>query len=234
MTSVSVAATIASRSSWRSSARRSRSPVRGRRARTSSPSTAATRGNTPSSSPTRQTTRWGTERIGTIVQTVSVPVRKLERVGRPRSRWRSRARTSACRSRVVGSPAPGVDPGQLAVELRDLPESAGGVEVSRWTASRQGGRPVGDGRADSAAARKVWRRSTSSANRPTSSRSPSLTSSTGRVPATCRWSSPDIAAPSRTRCMPAAQVLAEAAEAEAAAVVGVVAPADARRGRPSG
>lgn len=40
-------------------------------------------GKTPSSRPIRQTTRWGTDRIGTIVHTVKVPVRKLARVGRP-------------------------------------------------------------------------------------------------------------------------------------------------------
>ena len=43
----------------------------------------AWRGNSPSSSPSRQTTRCGTERIGTSVQTVRWPVRKFARVGRP-------------------------------------------------------------------------------------------------------------------------------------------------------
>ena len=62
----SFAARIASSSSWRSSLRGSRSPTRGSRARTSSPSRLAVRGNRPSSSPSRQTTRCGTERIGTI------------------------------------------------------------------------------------------------------------------------------------------------------------------------
>ena len=46
----------------------------------------ALRGNTPSSRPSRQTTRCGTERIGTSVQTVRWPVRKFARVGRPRRR----------------------------------------------------------------------------------------------------------------------------------------------------
>ena len=55
----------------------------GRRASTSSPSTRPSRGNAPSSSPTRHTTRCGTDRIGTIVHTVNVPVRKFTRVGRP-------------------------------------------------------------------------------------------------------------------------------------------------------
>ena len=47
------------------------------------------RGKTVSSKPTRHTTRCGTERIGTIVHTVKVPVRKLARVGRPARCWRS-------------------------------------------------------------------------------------------------------------------------------------------------
>ena len=55
----------------------------GRAARTSSPSTVWVRGKVPSSTPTRQTTRWGTERIGTIVQTVSSPA------------WRNFARAKA-------------------------------------------------------------------------------------------------------------------------------------------
>ena len=95
MTRCSWAAQMASRNSCRSSLRTSRSPIRGSRARTSSPSATPWRGNAPSSMPSRQTTRCGTERIGTRVHTVSVPVRKLARVGRPARRPRSSAVTSA-------------------------------------------------------------------------------------------------------------------------------------------
>ena len=101
MTSFSVAAPMASSSNCRSSERMSRSPVIGSRASTSSPSTTPRRGNTPSSRPTRQTTRCGTDRIGTIVHTVRVPVRKLARVGRPARCWSSSARMSGSRSNVL-------------------------------------------------------------------------------------------------------------------------------------
>ena len=82
----------ASSSSWRSSLRGSRSPTQ----RVAGQHVVAVvdarpRGNAPSSSPSRQTTRCGTDRIGTIVQTVRVPVRKFARVGRPRSRSASSA-----------------------------------------------------------------------------------------------------------------------------------------------
>ena len=84
------------------------------------------RGKTPSSRPTRQTTRCGTERIGTIVQTVSVPVRKLARVGRGRP-----AATAAARARrraAARARPPGDDrgrAGELALELRQLPGVVG-------------------------------------------------------------------------------------------------------------
>ena len=90
----------ASSRSWRSSARGSRSPMRGSSSSRSSPSRGALRGNTASSSPSRQTTRCGTERIGTSVQIVRCPVRKFARVGRPSRRSASRARTSASASGV--------------------------------------------------------------------------------------------------------------------------------------
>ena len=112
----------ASRNSWRSWLRTSRSPTIGSRASTSSPSMEPPRGNTPSSTPSRHTTRCGTDRIGVIVQTVSVPVRKLARVGRPASRESSIARTSGSRSsigvRAVGGAG---QRGQLAMQLGDLP-----------------------------------------------------------------------------------------------------------------
>ena len=71
----------------------------------SSPSRGALRGKTPSSRPSRQTTRCGTERIGTSVQIVRWPVRKFARVGRPCSRSASSARTSAQRERASRAPA---------------------------------------------------------------------------------------------------------------------------------
>ena len=95
MISRSVAASSASSSSWRSSLRGSRSPTWGSSSIRSSPSRGALRGKAPSSSPSRQTTRCGTERIGISVQTVRWPVRKLARVGRPWSRCARWARTSA-------------------------------------------------------------------------------------------------------------------------------------------
>ena len=73
-------------------------------------------------------------------------MRKLLRVGRPRSRWRSRARTSAWRRRVSWSPTPGRDAGQLAVELRDPPRVVGPAEGEPVHRPAEGGRPVGDGR----------------------------------------------------------------------------------------
>ena len=64
------------------------------------------RGKTPSSTPSRQTTRCGTERIGTIVHMVSSPVRKFARVGRPRSRPPSSERTSLSPSGTVPARSP--------------------------------------------------------------------------------------------------------------------------------
>ena len=211
MTSLSVAATIASRSSWRSSARRSRSPVRGRRASTSSPSTVETRGNTPSSRPTRQTTRWGTDRIGTIVQTVSVPVRKLARVGRPRSRWlqqgayvglaQQRARVAGARRRsgtARGRTAPPATPSACRRS-----RSAGGRPRPGRSSSRSTGRrALGGARGRCGGGRRARRTGRRGRGRRRSRRR------RGACPTTCRWSRPDIAAPSSTRRSPATQVLA--------------------------
>ena len=93
-TRCSVAAVIASRNSWRSSPRRSRSPMSGSRSSTSSPSVPDPRGKAPSSMPSSTTTRCGTARIGSIEHIVSAPVRKPARVGRPRRRRARSARTS--------------------------------------------------------------------------------------------------------------------------------------------
>jgi hypothetical protein len=86
-------------------ARGSRSPTRGSSRRRSSPSRGALRGNTASSRPRRQTTRWGTERIGTSVQKVRCPVRKFARVGRPCSRSSMSARISESASATGVPPA---------------------------------------------------------------------------------------------------------------------------------
>jgi len=94
MTRCSVAASSASRSSWRSSAGRSLSPTSGRPARgRRRPGPRA--GEDAVVQASKHTTRWGTDLIGDRVQIVISPVRKLARVGRPRSRPASRARASA-------------------------------------------------------------------------------------------------------------------------------------------
>ena len=105
-TRCSPAAQTASSSSCRSSLRGSRSPTSGSRASRSSPSRTVWRGKVPSSRPSRTTTRWGTERIGTSVQTVSAPVRNPALVGRPARAPRSTGRSSTSDSRT--SPGPGV------------------------------------------------------------------------------------------------------------------------------
>ena len=85
MTRCSVAASRASRRSWRSSSGRPGPrpvglPATGRRR----PGVlGGGTGHRPG--PSRQTTRWGTERMGTNVQMVMSPVRKLALVGRPRA-----------------------------------------------------------------------------------------------------------------------------------------------------
>ncbi len=199
---------IASSSSWRSSDLRSRSPVSGRRASTSSPSIHCERGKTPSSRPTRHTTRWGTERIGTIVQTVRVPVRKLLRVGRPASRAVSSARTSASRSRV--EPAPWPEACSVRLSSRSncacCHMSASGTRASPRTPSPRAPSQSGTVAAASRRCRQLSRRSTNSASRPASSTSLLPTSSSGSATPRCTCSSPDSATPVSTRSRPARQV----------------------------
>jgi hypothetical protein len=83
-----------------------------------------------SSSPSRQTTRCGTERIGTSVQIVRWPVRKFARVGRPCRRSASSARTSASASSPAAG-APRDDVVEHALELARCQASRGAVAVER-------------------------------------------------------------------------------------------------------
>ena len=140
-----MAAPIASSRSWRSSERTSRSPVTGVRARTSSPSTVRCRGKIPSSRPSRQTTRCGTERIGTIVQTVRLPARKLARVGRA-ARWSpSSDRTSVSRSGLAPrSPASTSTRASSRCICPTCHWSARSTFVSAATPARQRVEPVGE------------------------------------------------------------------------------------------
>ncbi len=181
----------------------------GRRARTSSPSMLCTRGKTPSSRPTRHTTRCGTERIGTMVQTVRVPVRKLARVGRPASRACRRARTSASRS---GTSPPASS--ALARARASSRSSCGSCHASSSLTAHRSRTPSARVSNQSAAVRARLRRSrheprraTASLSRPTSSISPLPTSSSGSPRPRWRCSSPLMATPSRSRSRPTRQVL---------------------------
>ncbi len=203
MTNFSVAAPIASSSNCLSSERMSRSPVIGSRASTSSPSTTPCLGNTPSSSPTRQTTRCGTERIGTIVHTVRVPVRKLARVGRP-ARWRSRSARMSGRRITVSTREPASASTSrnsrcnwLVCQASSSPTRASWSIPSSSEAShsRNGRAPVRD-------STTCCSRSTYSASWPASSTRLLLTSSSGRVVSIQACESSDIATPARTRSMP--------------------------------
>ena len=134
----SVAERSASSRSWRSSVRGSRSPTRGSRRSRSSPSARPLRGKAPSSRPRMHTTRWGTARIGTRVHIVMAPVRKSARVGMPRSRSASSARTSASDSSpaeacpsVVASATTSRSTASTCTRCQP---SAGGDAISRSTA----------------------------------------------------------------------------------------------------
>ena len=201
-TSVWPVALIASSSSCRSSAPGSRSPTHGSRARTSSPSRVLCRGNAPSSIPSRQTTRWGTERIGTSVQTVSVPVRKLARVGRPASSGASSARTSASpSSAVLPSASSRRSPSALRSCTSCQPASAAGAASDRTasSSSRVHATAVCFPRAS---ARQASSRSTSSQNRPARSMAAESTSSSGVTSSAL----PSVTAPSSSRSSPSRQV----------------------------
>ena len=95
----------------------------------SSPSAIRCRGKVASSTPSRQITRCGTERIGSIVHMVSVPVRKFARVARPLNASASRARTSDRAS----PPAPSAP---LAAPSAPLAGGASGRAGSACSASR--------------------------------------------------------------------------------------------------
>ena len=122
----------ASRNSWRSSWRASRSPTSGSRARMSSPSRPDPRGNAPSSIPSSATTRCGTARIGASEHTVSAPVRKFARVGRPARCGSSSATTSGeAQRRARRRPHARRWPGRPPPAASGRP---GATSVSRWTA----------------------------------------------------------------------------------------------------
>ena len=139
----------------------------------------ARRGNSPSSRPSTHTTRWGTERIGTSVQTVRWPVRKFARVGRPRSRSASSARTSASSSSRPPARAPSLASATTSSSRRwssrRCQESRSLVAVSASAAPAIGVRPAVDRSAARRARRPPrWTRSTNSANRPARSIAPLL------------------------------------------------------------
>ena len=220
--------------------RGSRSPTCGSSSIRSSPSRGALRGKTPSSRPSRQTTRCGTERIGTSVQIVRWPVRKFARVGRPCRRSASSARTSGSAS-ASRSPRRRPSPrattsSSSALELaRAARRRARAVAVERVGGGGDRRRPsasIGCGCASASSA--ACRRSTSSAKRPARSIAPLSTSSSGSTPPNSRCSSSVIVTPSSTRSRPGAPGAGvERVELERRAVRGVEAPADAARRRPS-
>ncbi len=235
----SVAASSASSSSWRSSLRGSRSPTCGSSRIRSSPSRGALRGKTPSSRPSRQTTRCGTERIGTSVQIVRWPVRKFARVGRPWRRSASSARISGSASGVASTAPPAVASSTTSSRMplrarRAARRRARRVAVSASAAVGDRGRPRVD-RLRRARARRAPRcsRSTSSAKRPARSIAPLSTSSSGSTPPNRRWSSSVIVTPTQHAVQarpPGAG--GELVELERRAVRGVEAPADAARRDP--
>ena len=202
----SAAAISASSSSWRSSVRASRSPTCASSSSRSSPSRGVRRGNTPSSRPSRQTTRCGTERIGTSVQTVRWPVRKFARVGRPRSRSASTSRSSPRVSGVAWPAASSTRSSSRRCSSPRCQPSSGAVAVSASAAfaSAVAHALIGFGAARAATAAES--RSSSSAKRPARSIAPLSTSSSGSTPANSRWSSSVIVTPSSRRSRPARQV----------------------------
>ena len=141
------------------------------------------RGKTPSSRPTRQTTRCGTERIGTIVHTVSVPVRKFARVG-PAGEMSTEQRAH------VGQPQLGVGASarvgqhlcELALHLTGLPRVGRRRRGSACRRRRSGRRASrSSGRVPLSARRSRCSRSTYSAKRPARSMRLLPTSSSGSV-----------------------------------------------------
>ena len=238
MISRSVAASSASSSICRSSARGSRSPTCGAASIRSSPSRRARRGNSPSSSPRMHTTRCGTERIGTSVHTVRWPVRKFARVGRPRSRSASSTRTSASSSvaalEPVSSAGLPVDVAEQSLELAPLPGvpvAGGGERVGGVRRSPRSSRGSALARESASAAARV--RSMNSANRPARSIAPLSTSSSGSTPPTSRRSSSVIATPTSIRSRPLRHVFGrDRAEPERLAMRRVEPPPDPARGDP--
>ena len=186
----------------------------------------------------RRGTRPGGARTasGTSVHIVRSPVRNAARVGWPRRRSARRSRISASRS---GGPPPAaglvLDLGQQPVELGPLP-GVGGPGVEEQVGGGVDRRhPSASGRGSVRSRTASPRRPTSSAKRPARSMSPESTSSSGRTPPTSRWSSSDIATPSRRRCRPASHVpVSTAARSYGRPVGAVEAPAGAGRLDPAG
>ena len=165
----------------------------------SSPSTPPVRGNTSSSSPISTTTRCGTERIGTIVHTVSSPVRKLARVGLPARLRESIARTSARRNTVSPPNSTAATSSRWAPAL--CQESAGAVSVSRSRA-RISTRSHSAGECGPARSRsETARRSTNSAKRPVRSMSVPSTSSSGSARSNQAFSDSSALTPNKIRSM---------------------------------
>ena len=224
------AARRASSSNWRSSLRTSRSPTRGERVVKSSPSRSMWRGKLPSSSPSRHTTRWGIDRMGTSVQTVRCPVQKFARVGLPLRRSVITERTSSqvrstglTTSSTVASPT---SSSSSVVSWARCHASRGEVAVResemRASVSAQ---PL-TSRVPPKRSSASCSRSRNSATRPASSMSLLSTSSRGSAPPKSRCRSSAIVTPRSTRSRPACQVLASrSASWNDRPVLGVEAPA---------
>ncbi len=162
MTRWSLAARSASSRSWRSSLRTSRSPDPrvARRQVVAVPLDVA--GEAPSSSPSRHTTRCGTDRMGTSVQTVRWPVQKLARVGRPLSRSARSDRTSSQLSSTgltrLARSSPRRRARRAARSAAPAARRRGSTSRSSESAMRPGRRPSVDGACAGAGASSAARR----------------------------------------------------------------------------
>ena len=187
----------ASSSSCLSSLRTSRSPTAGSRPETLSPSSLPVRGNISSSNPRRTTTRCGTERIGTMVHTVSSPVRKFARDGRPARACVSIARTSANRSSVSSPPLVASSSSRSACPRCHASASLVAVSRSSARTSASRHRVVVWGPCKSRTT--TASRSRNSANRPVRSMSLPSTSSSGSARSSHSCSDSSAATPSNRR-----------------------------------
>ena len=148
------------------------------------------RGNTPSSRPSRHTTRCGTDRIGTIVHIVRWPVRKFARVGRPRSRSRQqRPHVGQPERRPCRRGRPPASSASVSWRRASATcQASGGGDHGQVVDGRsRARRPRPSATARAAAPRRpAPSRSTSSANRPARSTSLLSTSSSGSASPTVR------------------------------------------------